>query len=130
VIEWGVPAAIIVGACTLSAGSIACTNPLCRALSFLGDASYSLYLVHPIAITLPRRLFPRVVDPATHPWIYAALLLCTAVAAACVVHVIFERPVTRVLQRAVKSVTRRPIAEPTHDLLRPHPEGRRSASGP
>ena len=99
VIEWGFPAALIVGACTLSTGSVSCSGPLCRAFSFLGNASYSLYLVHSIAIPLPRQLFPRLIDPATHPWLYAALLLCTAVAAASFVHVLFERPVTRILQR-------------------------------
>jgi exopolysaccharide production protein ExoZ len=106
VIEWGFPAALIVGACALSTGSVSCSSPLCRAFSFLGDASYSLYLVHSIAIPLPRQLFPRLIDPATHPWLYAALLLCTAVAAASFVHVLFERPVTRILQRTVKSIIR------------------------
>ena len=46
------------------------------------------------------------IDPATHPWLYAALLLCTAVVAASFVHVVFERPVTRILQRTVKSIIR------------------------
>jgi len=119
VMEWGIPAALIVGACALSTGSVLCSSPLSRALSFLGDASYSLYLVHPIAITLPRRLFPRLIDPATHPWLYAVLLLCTAVAAATIVHVVFERPATRVLQRAVKSIIRRPKQSPPYGLSRP-----------
>jgi exopolysaccharide production protein ExoZ len=109
VVQWGIPAALIVGACALSAGKISCSTSLCRTLSFLGDASYSLYLIHPIAITLPRRLFPRLIEPGTHPWIYAAMLLCTAVAAATVVHVLFERPATRVLQRAVKSIIGPPM---------------------
>jgi exopolysaccharide production protein ExoZ len=111
-LEWGIPAALIVGACALGAGNVSCSNPLCRVFSFLGDASYSLYLVHPIVIPLPRLLFPHLIDPATHPWLYAALLLFTAVGAATVVHVVFERPATHVLQWAVKSIFRRSVAEP------------------
>jgi peptidoglycan/LPS O-acetylase OafA/YrhL len=76
-------------------------------LSFLGDASYSLYLVHPLAITLPRRLFPYVVNPATSPWLYAGLLVIIAVGAAVAVHLIFERPITRYLQRRVGSMFHR-----------------------
>jgi exopolysaccharide production protein ExoZ len=115
---WGVSAALIVGACALSTRSVSCTGPLCRALSFLGDASYALYLVHPIAITLPRRLFPHFIDAATHPWLYVALLLCITIAAAIVVHVAFERPTTRVLQRAIKSMIGRTTFGPPDEAAR------------
>jgi peptidoglycan/LPS O-acetylase OafA/YrhL len=64
IIALGVPSAFIVGALAL-ADYTAKPALAWRALSFLGDASYSLYLVHPLAITLPRRLFPYVVNPAT-----------------------------------------------------------------
>ncbi len=97
---WGLPFAAVVAAVAL-AGSSATPGPLGRALCFLGDASYSLYLIHPIAITLPRRLFPRVIDPAAWPWTYAGLLLAVAVAAAVAVHLLLERPVTRSLQRRI-----------------------------
>jgi len=100
VIALGIPSACIVGALAV-ADHAAKAGPVWRALSFLGDASYSLYLVHPLAITLPRRLFPHFVNPATSPWLYAGLLLATALAAAVIVHLLFERPVTRVLQRRI-----------------------------
>ena len=96
----GVPSAFIVGSLVL-ADSSAKPSSLWQPLSFLGDASYSLYLVHPIAITLPRRLFPHLVNPASSPWLYAALLLATALAAAVVVHLLFEKPVTRILQNRI-----------------------------
>jgi len=94
----GLPSALIVGALALADYS---ARPALawRAMSFLGDASYSLYLVHPLAITLPRRLFPHLVDPATSPWLYAGLLVVVAVSAAVAVHLTFERPVTQYLQR-------------------------------
>jgi peptidoglycan/LPS O-acetylase OafA/YrhL len=98
--KWGVLSALIVGALAL-AQSTTKPGPMWRVLSFLGDASYSLYLVHPIAITLPRRIFPHFINPAASPWLYAALLLATALGAAALVHLLFERPVTRFLQRGI-----------------------------
>ncbi len=106
IIGLGVPSAFIVGALAL-ADYTAKAAPAWRALSFLGDASYSLYLVHPLAITLPRRLFPYVIDPATFPWLYAGLLVTIAVSAAVAVHLIFERPITRFLQRRIVSMFHR-----------------------
>jgi len=102
IVVWGVPCAGIVGALAL-ADSTAKPGPMWRTLSLLGDASYSLYLLHPLAITLPRRLFPHFVNPATSPWLYAALLLAMAVGAAVLGHLLFERPVTRFLQRRITS---------------------------
>jgi exopolysaccharide production protein ExoZ len=106
VIALGLPSALIVGALALANHS-AKGGPAERALSFLGDASYSLYLVHPLAITLPRRLFPHFVHPATSPWLYAGLLMLTALIAAVIVHVLFERPITRLLQRRIASMSHR-----------------------
>jgi exopolysaccharide production protein ExoZ len=102
VVAWGVPCAAIVGALAL-AESTAKPGPVWRTLSLLGDASYSLYLLHPLAITLPRRLFPHFVNPATSPWLYAALLVAMAVTAAVFCHLLFERPITRLLQRRIAS---------------------------
>jgi exopolysaccharide production protein ExoZ len=102
IFTWGLPSACIVGALAL-ADCTAKPGPAGPALSFLGDASYSLYLVHPLAITLPRRVFPHVVDPASSPWLFAGLLLMVAVSAAIAVHLMFERPITRYLQRRIAS---------------------------
>lgn len=101
----GVPAAGIVGALVLTDHRVS-EAPIWRMLSFLGDASYSLYLVHPLAIVLPRRLFPGLIDPARWPWLYAGMLLVTAVGVAVAVHLLFERPVTRFLQRRVRGLFR------------------------
>jgi exopolysaccharide production protein ExoZ len=100
VVAFGIPSALIVAGLVL-ADRLAKWSAVDRGLSFFGDASYSLYLVHPLAITLPRRLFPHFVSPATSPWLYAGLLLVTAVGAAVIVHVLFERPVTKFLQKRI-----------------------------
>jgi exopolysaccharide production protein ExoZ len=109
ILGWGVPAAVLVGVCVLSPHRLTCTNPACRALLFLGDASYALYLVHPIALALPRWLFPHLIEPETHPWLYAAMLLFLAIAASIVVYVAFERPTTQVLQKGIKVLVARTI---------------------
>jgi exopolysaccharide production protein ExoZ len=106
VISLGLPSALIVGALAL-ADYTAKGRPAERFLSFLGDASYSLYLVHPLAITLPRRLFSHFIHPATSPWLYAGLLMVTALVAAVTVHLLFERPITRFLQKRIASVFHR-----------------------
>jgi exopolysaccharide production protein ExoZ len=102
VIAWGVPSAAIVAALVLGKAT-ASAGPLQRGLSLLGDASYSIYLVHPLAITLPRRLFPQLVSPSAWPWFYAMLLLAITLGAAMLVHILVERPITRSLQRRITS---------------------------
>ena len=66
-------------------------------------------LKHLIALVLPRRFFPQLIDPLP-PWLYALLLVTTAVAGAIVVHVAFEKPVTRWLQKRVAAMPRKPRA--------------------
>ena len=101
VIGWGVPAALILAGCVLrrdrQRGAIALPWRLGR---ILGDASYALYLCHPIvmsafaglwfALGLDRRF------PAT-----AAVLACMAlsIAAALAVYRWFEKPLTGWLQQ-------------------------------
>src|SRR5262249_32968081 len=98
--------ALIVAALALADRS-AQEGAMTRTLHFLGDISYSLYLIHPIAITLPRRLFSSLVVPAISPWLYAGLLLMGALVGAAVVHLLFERPVTRFLQKQIANLFRR-----------------------
>jgi peptidoglycan/LPS O-acetylase OafA/YrhL len=99
---WGIPFALIVAGVALAEPTIK-PGALSRGIGFMGDASYSLYLVHPLAITLPRRLLGKVLIPAAAPVLYAMLLLTVALIAACAVHVLFERPLTRYLQDAIAS---------------------------
>jgi peptidoglycan/LPS O-acetylase OafA/YrhL len=99
---WGIPSALIVAGLTLAKPTLK-PGSLSRGIGFMGDVSFSLYLVHPLAITLPRRLLGMYLDPASFPILYATLLLSIALIAACAVHVMFERPLTRYLQSAIGS---------------------------
>jgi peptidoglycan/LPS O-acetylase OafA/YrhL len=69
-----------------------------RVFVFLGDASYSLYLVHAIVIPAVRRVMPSL-DTPLMPWLYALALIGASIAAACLSYLWFERPITRALQR-------------------------------
>jgi peptidoglycan/LPS O-acetylase OafA/YrhL len=97
-IEWGLPAAALVGALVMSKEAL------------LGDASYSLYLLHPLTIDACRRFLPRLIDPAAHPWTYALALIAISVAVAIVAYLMFEKPVTRALQKRIKGLPARPAA--------------------
>jgi exopolysaccharide production protein ExoZ len=95
---WGMPSALIVaGAVSIEPSS---PGPVWRYLGFLGDISYSLYLVHGIAMTFPRYSPIKLIDPVTSPWPYCLMLVIVAVSAALVLYLVFERPVTRALKRA------------------------------
>ena len=88
---WGAPAALIVwGTMQFEA------KP--GVLSYLGDASYSLYLVHAIVIPAVRRVMPSL-DTPLMPWLYALVLIGGSIAAAACSYLWFERPITRTLQR-------------------------------
>ena len=98
---WGVPAAAIVAGAVLVAprepGAIA------RVFVFLGDASYSIYLVHWLAILALTGLAVYFrLDIAAAPWAYVAAHAAFALAASVAVYLAFERPVTRALQRRLR----------------------------
>jgi peptidoglycan/LPS O-acetylase OafA/YrhL len=102
---WGIPSALIVAGLALRQPPKQANEPnfIERIFGFLGDASYSLYLVHPFTITMPRLfnfgLSATNVVPPQHPWLYVILQFATAVATGSIVHVCFEKPVTNALRR-------------------------------
>ncbi|MGJ4843151.1 acyltransferase family protein [Leifsonia sp. Le1] len=67
-----------------------------RWLTWLGDASYSLYLTHPlIAPAVPAALAIVGLTGARFGWVSVTLALGVAVVASCVCYLIVERPTTR-----------------------------------
>ena len=105
-IIWGLPGAFIVAGLAATARPAVCVRRprlLTRLFVFLGDASYSIYLVHPFMVAAPRLiLFGLAGDGVTvppHPWLYAGTQFAAAIAVGVMVHLAFERPVTRYLRR-------------------------------
>jgi len=70
-----------------------------RPLLFLGNASYSLYLFHPLAAPVVPAALAAVGLGA--PWLSVSLCLVTAVVVSAVVHLWVEQPVTAYLQGRV-----------------------------
>jgi peptidoglycan/LPS O-acetylase OafA/YrhL len=97
-LEWGLPAAALVAACTLARDTTA-PGAVARCFGFLGDVSYSLYLVHPLVVAGARRTVAHWIDFSSVPWAYAPLIFLGSIAAAIVSYLAFERPITRALQR-------------------------------
>lgn len=90
---WGGPALLIVtGALGLEAAGLAPRWPFVR---FLGDASYSVYLVHALAISVALRLAQ--LAGLSGPVAFAAAVTC-GVAAGCLCYLLVERPLLRVFQ--------------------------------
>jgi peptidoglycan/LPS O-acetylase OafA/YrhL len=101
VLVWGMPAAAIV-ASVLSFDRKATTGVGGGAFALLGDASYSLYLVHLPVMLAASRLLPRLIDPATSPWLCIGSMAALPIIGAFVTYFLFERPVTRWLQARVR----------------------------
>jgi exopolysaccharide production protein ExoZ len=98
---WGLPAAAMIAGGGLCRTDMLSRNRLARSLILIGDASYALYLVHPLAALAPYKAFGWLVPPVSVPYLYAAALYASSIAAAIVIHFMFERPTTRFLQRRV-----------------------------
>jgi exopolysaccharide production protein ExoZ len=96
---YGIPAALIVAGATL--GTPIRSGRLVRALVLLGDASYALYLTHP----LMTRLFATSVrhvagfDSLATQALYFVIAVAASIALAILVHLAIERPITTTLQR-------------------------------
>lgn len=94
---WGVPAALIM------AGAVLGPEPpihglLARLLVLLGDASYSIYLVHFLVLSFSRRLLTRLLDvQAIGAFGYALCAAALALGVSVAVHLLVERPIHRVL---------------------------------
>lgn len=110
VLRWGLPCALMVAGAALSERAAGAETPLVRFLVTMGDASYALYLFHPFAMRALRQIFAAILDrlPAgivqgaalpAFMALYLLLVLAAAGFLAYAIHRLFERPVTRGLQR-------------------------------
>src|SRR5262249_58286042 len=103
VAEWGLPSAALVAGCALSR-SLPCLGIAGRALGSLGDASYSLYLVHLPVFIVVRKAWS-LWGPADAPWLLALIMFASAITAAIAVYMGFEDPSRRWLQRRIERRT-------------------------
>jgi len=92
----GLPALLLVAAAAL--GPTLPGGLPTRFATLLGDASYALYLSHPLVIRIQREVWLKLADPAWPLWLYALLCVVAASLAAIPIYLLFERPVTRLLQ--------------------------------
>ena len=98
---WGLPAMALVAAATLR--SWPSTSVIMSALTRLGDASYSLYLVHYLVfVAVAHAIRARFHDGAVlRPLGYTSLIMVLAIGAAFLCFHVVERPLTRRLRRWV-----------------------------
>jgi exopolysaccharide production protein ExoZ len=95
---WGLPSAAIIAAIAL-ANSQANAGKTLRPMLLLGDASYALYLTHPLVISIPKHLAAVSPLEKSAPYLYGASLSAAAVAVAIIVHLACEKPATRFLRK-------------------------------
>jgi peptidoglycan/LPS O-acetylase OafA/YrhL len=96
-LQWGGPSALLVAAATLSAT----TSTSTRAGAFgilLGDASYSLYLLHPLVMATMGQTLAPWFGFSSAPWLAALSMIVGSVVVSIAAYMLFERPVTRWLQ--------------------------------
>lgn len=85
----------------LSVGVVACAllerpsprpGPLSRALAFVGDGSYSVYLFHIVGLLVSAKVFRLVVHGAP-PWAFLAAIVAMAIIIGLVMYFFIERPI-------------------------------------
>jgi exopolysaccharide production protein ExoZ len=99
---WGLPAAMIVAGSILHSSRTS-ANRVTRWLVALGDASYVIYLVHPMIIRALRVIWDRTHASSTiSPWLFVIFGLTILMPLAILVHHAIERPMTKRVQRLFK----------------------------
>jgi peptidoglycan/LPS O-acetylase OafA/YrhL len=98
---WGFPMFMIVAALTLSRTPVL-TGPFWRFWGFIGDASYSIYLIHTLTISLPRLFLARYIAPADAPWLYVALMTVLAFVPGLLAYMYLEKPLLDYFQRKIE----------------------------
>jgi exopolysaccharide production protein ExoZ len=100
VLGWGVPAAaLLLAAVHYDKGSHSRSGTM-QVFSFLGDCSYSLYLVHPFALLFLVKLWEHwQLGAKSGIASLGAAIICGSYALAVVAHLIVERPLTRALRQ-------------------------------
>lgn len=105
-LRWGVPALMLVAAAALHQGS---AGRLTLWLAVIGNASYSLYLVHPFILRPLRNIWARLAGDALPLEAYIATATVLATLASLLLYRLVERPLLRWSRgRDEHSPTRKP----------------------
>ncbi|WP_336976699.1 acyltransferase [Brevundimonas nasdae] len=96
---WGLPSALLVFGVVRMERTDREPGRLSRAAAFMGDASYSIYLVHVLVIRALGRLFESGMVALPGDAV-VGLTVIASLAAGAVVHVWIERPMLKILPRA------------------------------
>lgn len=96
VLVWGLPSALLVFGVVRMERTDRAPGRLARAAAFMGDASYSIYLVHVLVIRALGRMFESGMVALPGDAV-AGLTLVASLAAGVVVHVWIERPLLKVM---------------------------------
>ncbi len=78
------------------------TKPLWRAGLLIGDASYSLYLVHPFFLRPISKFWSKIIGSHLPVWTFSIVAIILAVAVGLVVYMFVERPLTNYFARNSK----------------------------
>jgi len=109
----GLPAAVMVFAAAL--GPSAPTNRLTTSIVLLGDASYSLYLVHPFVLRPARAIWAKAVAGHLPIWLFVPAAVAACVVVAVIVYRRVESPLTafaQALNRRGGGSRLRPLSAP------------------
>jgi exopolysaccharide production protein ExoZ len=112
---WGLPALAIVGSLVLANRPVP-RNRFWRIFAFLGDASYSIYLFHTLALGVPQLVLAPWAAPASAPWLYLVCLLIATTLIPTLVYLFLEKPLTEKLRRKLEPraiVSEAKLADPT-----------------
>lgn len=109
-LAYGLPMAVLFGAIVLAEPVFKTQSRLSSFFALVGDASYALYLFHPLVIIFARKAYLALgFEKAAGFWPLIVADLPLAVALALVVHMMIEKPVTAALQAWLRD--KRPKAD-------------------
>jgi peptidoglycan/LPS O-acetylase OafA/YrhL len=96
---WGVPMLLLfIGILSLEGFIQRSTSAMKKLLLQIGDSSYSLYLFHPFALSGTAMCLKRL-HMTSNPWVFAVILLVSAVAIGYLVYWFIEKPLTSFVKR-------------------------------
>lgn len=108
---WGLPMAVVFAVATL--GPALAPSRGARVLARIGDASYALYLFHPLALIVTRKFwFAAHLDRTLGLWPLVALTCFGSVALALAIYRWIETPMTKAAQKWLSPATRARLAQP------------------